>query len=223
MKKGSEISVRLPPNHGWLEYKLDQKELDYVWRCIDNKKGDYKKYLAGNIDSSYLLMDRSEWFFLNTIKPLIKEYTQAFGDIGKDYPTNQSFAYHMNTFWVNFQKKNEFNPLHNHGGVYSFVIWLKIPTSYFQQNKKLIAARSNSPSISCFQFVYTDILGRVRNYPYEMNPDKEGMLLFFPAHLKHEVYPFYDCDETRISVSGNIQFNSNKILPRSGDDKLGAL
>ena len=28
MKKGSEISVRLPPNHGWIEYKLDQKELE---------------------------------------------------------------------------------------------------------------------------------------------------------------------------------------------------
>jgi hypothetical protein len=102
------------------------------------------------------------------------------------------------------------------------VLWLKIPTTYFEQNKKLISLKSNAPSISNFEFLYTDTLGWIRNFPYEMNPDKEGMLLFFPAHLKHQVYPFYDCDETRISVSGNVQYNTTRVL-HQGDDKLGAL
>ena len=33
-----EITVRMPPNLGWLEYKLDKKELDYVWKCIENQQ-----------------------------------------------------------------------------------------------------------------------------------------------------------------------------------------
>jgi hypothetical protein len=29
-------------------------------------------------------------------------------------------------------------------------------------------------------------------------------MLFFPATLRHVVYPFFNCDGERISVSGNI-------------------
>ena len=32
-------------------------------------------------------------------------------------------------------------------------------------------------------------------------------MLFFPAKLMHTVYPFYDCDEERISISGNIKLD----------------
>ena len=35
-----EITVKIPPTNGWLEYKLNKKELDYVWRCVENQKGD---------------------------------------------------------------------------------------------------------------------------------------------------------------------------------------
>ena len=42
-----------PPNFGWLEYKLSSEEMEYVWKCIENKQEDCKKILAGNIDSSF--------------------------------------------------------------------------------------------------------------------------------------------------------------------------
>ena len=29
-------------------------------------------------------------------------------------------------------------------------------------------------------------------------------MLFFPAKLHHIVYPYYNCDEDRITISGNI-------------------
>ena len=207
-----EAKVVIPPNHGWVEYKLDQKELDYVWRCIENKKKDFKYQLAGNIDASVSLKDRSEWFFRETIRPLIVEYEQTFGSLGNDTPINQKFEYHMPSWWVNYQRQNEFNPIHHHGGVYSFVIWMKIPTSHFQQNKKSIALKSNSPSISSFNFIYNDILGRTRTYPYELSPKDDGKMVLFSSKLHHLVYPFYDCDETRVSVSGNISFNTSRVM-----------
>jgi hypothetical protein len=37
--------------------------------------------------------------------------------------------------WVNFQKENEFNPLHIHDGIFSFIVFIKIPYSYEEQKK----------------------------------------------------------------------------------------
>ena len=37
-------------------------------------------------------------------------------------------------------------------------------------------------------------------------------MLFFPAQLEHTVYPFYDCDEDRISVAGNIMPDTSKSI-----------
>ena len=47
---------------------------------------------------------------------------------------------------------------------------------------------------------------------YDLNESHEGTMLFFPAKLRHQVYPFYNCDEERISVSGNILVNTSKRL-----------
>ena len=33
-----------------------------------------------------------------------------------------------------------------------------------------------------------------------------GRMIIFPAGLNHQVYPFYECDEKRISISGNIRW-----------------
>ena len=116
------------------------------------------------------------------------------------------------TIEVNYQKEGEFNPPHDHNGVYSFVIWMKIPTKHFDQNKNPISLKSNTHLISAFQFQYTNILGQIRPYIYEMNPEMEVTMLFFPAKLVHGVFPFYNCDEDRISISGNISLNTTKIL-----------
>ena len=114
----------------------------------------------------------------------------------------------MSQWWVNYQRQGEFNPVHDHSGVYSFVIWMKIPTNHFQQNKNPIALESNGGKISVFDFHYTDMMGYIRPFSYEMNPEMEGTMLFFPSDLKHSVYPFYNCEEERISVSGNVKVNT---------------
>ncbi len=205
-----EIKKVEPPNFGWLEYKLNSKEMDYVWRCIENKKQDHKKELAGNISSSYTLMDRGDWFFTNVCSPLLYEYAERFTNLGSDAPIMTEHPYFMSKWWVNFQKQTEFNPIHKHGGVYSFVIWMKIPYNSKKQNQKDIARNSNSPLIGEFEFLYSDTMGRSRTLQYRLSSEYEGTMLFFPAHLDHQVYPFYDCDEDRISVSGNILIDITK-------------
>ena len=72
------IKAVRPPALGWLEKKLSDQEMDYLWRCIGNKKGDHRSNLAGNVSGSYLLMDRGDWFWLNTLKPLCATYQKEF-------------------------------------------------------------------------------------------------------------------------------------------------
>ena len=206
------INIVYPPNVGWLQYKLSDKEMDYVWRCIENKKENCNSNLAGNITNSYTLFDRSDWFFLNVLKDLCFEYSKNFKNLGKTLPVNQGHPYFLHSWWVNYQRQGEFNPMHDHNGVYSFVIWMKIPTEFEDQKKIPIAANSNSQSISNFQFLYPNILGLLDSYQYTMKAELEGTLLFFPSNLHHQVYPFYNCDEERVSVSGNIRINTTKRL-----------
>ena len=39
-------------------------------------------------------------------------------------------------------------------------------------------------------------------------------MLFFPSSLSHQVYPFYECEEERITISGNVI----EIEQLSGDE-----
>ena len=194
----------IPENLGWLNYSLVDKEIDYLWKCIDNKKGEWRNKLAGNITGSYVLEDENDWFFNQTLHPLIKVYAHEFQNLGENAPMMNVHPYALKAWWVNYQKQHDFNPNHDHNGVYSFVIWLKIPVEFDDQNKDNI---TNNPVRSGFQFHYQDMLGELRNFTYKLGKEHEGQLLFFPSKLFHQVYPFYNCDEERISISGNICVN----------------
>ena len=207
-----QIKAIRPQNFGWLEKKLSDKEMEYLWRCIDNRKESKKSTLAGQIHESNLLIDKNNWFFDKTIRPLLDKYDAEFGNLGSAAPVNQRHPYYLRQMWVNYQKEGEFNPNHTHGGIYSFVVWMKIPTKHSEQNKNPISLRANSHEISTFKFHFLNILGEICPYTYEMNPEMEGTLVFFPAKLQHVVYPFYNCDEDRISISGNITLNTAKLL-----------
>ena len=43
-----------------------------------------------------------------------------------------------------------------------------------------------------------------------MSPEDEGRMLFFPATLQHMVFPFYECEEERVTISGNILQKDSK-------------
>ena len=155
-------------------------------------------------------MDRGDWFWVNVVHPLMFEYCEKFENLGEYIPNNGRHPYYLKNWWVNYQKQNEFNPIHNHGGVYSFVIWMKIPYDSRKQNQKDIARNSNTPKIGEFQFLFSDLLGNYNDHTYRLSPQWEGTMLFFPSLLDHQVYPFYDCDEYRISVSGNIGIDTSR-------------
>ena len=201
-----------PPNLGWLEKKLSDEEMKRLWKYIDNRGESVKDTLAGHVHESNSLIDEDGWFFKNTLLQLICMYDDEFYNVGDKLPTPNKHPYFLSRMWVNYQKQCEYNPLHDHTGVYSFVIWMKIPTKQEEQDKISFSSEANTKKNSTFQILYNNILGQPTTITYYMNPECEGTMFFFPSQLQHQVYPFYNCDEDRISISGNILLNTNELL-----------
>ena len=200
----------VPADAGWINVDLDNTEMDFLWKSIENRGKDMKPELAGNIDSSYKIFDKDNWFYNNTLIELCEIYSQKFKNVGDKLPTQNKHPYYLDTMWVNYQKQTEFNPVHDHKGVYSFVIWMKIPTEYDEQKENPISKNTNSSSISNFCFNYINIIGENQFYYYEMSKKMEGKMVFFPSKLTHIVYPFYNCSDYRISISGNISLDTTR-------------
>jgi hypothetical protein len=110
----------------------------------------------------------------------------------------------LNSAWVNFQQKGEFNPIHNHTGLYSFVLWYKIPYYSNIEEKAGPGRKSKNQVSGMFQFHYTDILGNITGAGLPIDKKWEGQMLLFPSLLNHSVYPFYSSNDYRISIAGNL-------------------
>tara|TARA_B100000131_G_scaffold13012_1_gene13453 strand:+ start:805 stop:1482 length:678 start_codon:yes stop_codon:yes gene_type:complete len=219
-----KFNVQTPPQYGWLEGELDKEHVDYLWKQIKNHKNKNHKYrLVGNISESYALEDENNYFQNEVIRPLATAYYQMSGNKHpmKNYHEvlrPEDYTLDLSTFWFNNQKKGEFNPYHDHGGVYSFVIWLKIPYDCSEEKKldQFKGTKEVDIKAGCFEFEYYDIFGRISEYKFNLNPNFENTILFFPSMFRHCVYPFYSSDEIRVSVSGNLWLNTKNIEKESG-------
>ena len=108
--------------------------------------------------------------------------------------------------WVNFSKKHDFNPIHKHAGVYSFVIWVKIPYD-LDEELKVYSGKVDGSVNSLFEFTTIESFGSINNQTIPVDKSYEWEMIFFPAEMMHQVYPFYSSDEFRVSIAGNIAFS----------------
>ncbi len=172
-------------------------------------KVGYQHKLAGNI--------KEEWS-LETVIPIFNSYIinlinkhpihlQTLERERKKFINQDKVPpLQLNSFWVNFQKKHEFNPVHNHNGLFSFVIFVKIPYDLEKELKEGPGSLSNSNYTSCLQFHVTNLLGRHYDEVVYVDKSYEGGVYFFNAETMHCVYPFFTSDDYRITVSGNIKW-----------------
>ena len=205
-----ELLARNFPNIGVVEGQLSEDVVDNIWKVVNEARDnpvDSKSELAGNISSSIKLDRNSELlkdFTGETVPAFMQQHMEAYGPPYR-MAMKEGEQFYLESLWVNFQRQHEFNPPHDHAGVYSFVIWMQIPTSYEEQRKLPIAVESNADNhISNFAFSYTNTLGRVSTFAYNMEKEAEGYMVMFPSAMLHQVFPFYENDGERISISGNI-------------------
>ena len=206
---GKQYATQVFPSTGVLNTDFTEEELKPIWDEINKIQSNFSeatphnKGLVGHIKQEYTLTEcRSHLESL--IIPFIYKHKEHFTHLNNISVLTENCPYTINTCWVNFQKKHEFNPLHNHDGIMSFVIWMKIP--YDLQKELEVFPDARAKRTSCFEFVYIDSLGKIFNYPLPVDKTWEGRMVLFPAHLNHCVNPFYTSDDYRISVSGNIVY-----------------
>ena len=206
--------VTPPKVGGYVRVNLDNQCKDFLWKVTRKgwKSFNAKPRLAGNISHSYDLIDEDNFFFNTVLADCIDKYKEMTGehimfpDLNGVVQNISSKDFELSSFWSNYQYKHEFNPFHLHDGIYSFAIWLQIPYNWEGQTQLPLfnGTKKNDVMAGNFVFEFTDMFGRILAETFRLGPYSEGTMVFFPARLRHAVYPFYNTDQPRISISGNI-------------------
>ena len=180
--------------------KLSAAEIEPLWQEARDIQQDftqaqsYNNNLMGNIRHEYKLKS-----CLAHMEKLAVDLGQHYRDVAN----TSCRELYLAGAWINFQRKYEFNPPHNHDGFLVTVIYLQIP---YTREQELAASGiprdKNMAGNFVFQYVAPD--GRIASQTLETDRSWENVMIMFPAWMLHSVYPFYTSDDFRISVSGNL-------------------
>jgi hypothetical protein len=205
------------PNNGVLYHRVPDDIFAKVREVTD---GLVEKNFEGGVKAGYKLTANiaTEFDFTTDLAPILLPYIASLIRIHDEaskphflrgaidvvsHPRNLKFK----DVWANFQKKHEFHPHHIHGGLYSFVIWSRIP--YDLEEELKVFPDATYKCASMFTFYYTDILGQVHSHTVPVDKSYEGIICVFPKGLGHSVNPFYTSDDYRIAVSGDIVMDTD--------------
>ena len=203
----------------WGPCVVQFKILDEVRNKLltESKKSteSYGHRLAGHLSKEVKLNSNNYKEFFNEIFMIYNHALSAWtGD-------TKNLQYIVSDLWCNFQKAGEFNPPHNHGGLLSFVIYLKVPKDIKAECLKHQETKSSAgPGSISFFMGDADKKNTITNNSFF---PEEGEMFIFPAWLKHWVYP-YKSNAIRVSVSGNIvdslelKYMSEKGITNSIED-----
>ena len=198
---------------GYLLIKVPQDILYELKISVDKIQNDFTKatphnsYLEGQIDKEYLttLTNKPTQY----IKQIVEQYCNSnpsyIGKISNQFRTTTPHLKYEGEAWVNFQEKYEYNPIHKHDGIFSYVIWYQIPF-YKEDEAKYGAGKNKNPEDNTngqFQFLYYNGESVVGT-PLSIDKTMEGHMVLFPSSLHHVVYPFYTSNDYRITISGNV-------------------
>ena len=186
----NNVENLLLPNYGVVQTRLPKELYDLLLKeCLNNK--NKKPMISGltqeGVAKHFFISKKNTNEITTFVGKMIDEYNKKF----PPYIANLNFLdknlpFGFSAPWINYQKKNEYIPLHKHDGIFSYNIWMKIPVE------------------SIFEFSFNSIIGTDLNYKLKLNKKDEGRVILFPSLLHHLVYPFYKSEETRISIAGNI-------------------
>jgi hypothetical protein len=175
---------------------------NYVEEIITNKKKsndlDFGRNLAGNVQQEFRLdiefMKKNNWAeFLG--KSCQKWLLEGHNISLKKFEIISS--------WIVRQFKNEYNPIHYHGGQISGVGYLKVPKDMGQTIQKNKKVQHNG------KLVLIDGSKKFLCNPTYIITPKVGEFYFFPSYMMHTVYPFSDTTEERRSVSFNAKIDDD--------------
>ena len=201
MSENNQIKVIKPFGPTIARVKMSNELIEILNNYVDKIISDEDKIieldhgskLAGNVSQEFKL--EKEFIensgYKNFLSESVREWLKLSG-----YKKIKEFK--VISSWIVRQFKNEYNPVHWHGGHISGVGYLKVPNSLGETiqplsnknnkngNLELIYGSKQFLSDSCFS----------------IKPEI-GYFYFFPHYMMHTVYPFADTNEERRSISFN--------------------
>ncbi len=201
---------------GYLSCDLPEEiitELEEKIKEVEKNKKEFedaRSLLVGHLSEEYKINGCSK--LEKCVFSICKQYDKIFNveyTAKFSLDRDKKYEFSMPSYWINYQRKNDFNPVHHHSGVFSFVIWVKIPYNLDEELK--MYNKSSTPQSSLFSFHYYDFTGqKIRHLLIDKS--WEWKMVIFPSCLSHSVNPFYTSDDYRISIAGNV------ILKECHDD-----
>ena len=176
---------------------------NYVDQIIEDKRKSEELNLglklAGDVTQEFKL-EKDFAMKIGWVKFLgqsVQEYIKASSG-------SKITKFNLKESWIVRQFKNEYNPVHWHGGHISGAGYLKVPNDlgkHFQEKgNKNYQGGSLELIHGTRQFL--------SNSKFKIVP-KVGDFYFFPHYLMHTVYPFKGSDEERRSISFNAIIDEN--------------
>ena len=196
----------------WGPYVMKTKMPDYIIKKLKTEgrktKENYNYKLAGHLDNQYMYPANIQKWFYEEIQPIVQAYRNGHCKFhGIEELTVELSA---DDLWVNYMKAGDFNPIHTHGGDYSFVLFLDVPKQLKKEQEEFEGTSAKPGSL---MFEYTQqARPRYATSGTTIVPET-GDFFMFPAMLQHWVCPFKS-KVTRISVSGNLRIVNWDKLPK---------
>jgi len=209
-----QITTQINP--GILSHKLNKDHMDLLWSYIKDstKRGGWvldenNKVIERDNFQEWSLEDTSNRFCSEVLDPAINKYIEYWGYptacLGTHFPIPK-----FSRFWVRLSGRGEYQALHEHQSIWTFIVWMNIP--FEPEDEHSEKENDAHPEGANVTIIYTDAVGRIRKHPYELGKKDEGTILIFPSSLNHIVYPHHTTDEYRISIAGDICVDSLNCL-----------
>ncbi|MDA7552642.1 2OG-Fe(II) oxygenase family protein [Candidatus Pelagibacter sp.] len=162
------------------------------------QKLNYGSKLAGNVQQEFKLekdfIQSSGW----------GNFLTSCSNIWLQKAINKKITkFELISTWIVRQFKNDYNPIHTHGGHLSGVGYLKVPKTmgeYSQKNK--VNNKNGLLSLIHGSKMF------LSDSTFNIEPCV-GDFYFFPNYLMHTVYPFSNTDEERRSISFNAKIDED--------------
>lgn len=189
------------------DFAIIKKEIEFI-KSNFKDANDARQYLIGHLEKTFdvekckPVIERLVLSIVNEHNSYINLYEKSLAVLSDQDIENKELK--LENCWVNFQQKHEFQPIHDHTGVFSFIIFYQIPFYFGEELKKSPGKEAREKLSGMLNFHYVDYTGDISSMAIPADKNWEKRIIVFPAKLKHSVYPFFSSDDYRITISGSL-------------------
>tara|TARA_B100000424_G_C22930742_1_gene495160 strand:+ start:781 stop:1461 length:681 start_codon:yes stop_codon:yes gene_type:complete len=142
-----------------------------------------------------------EFLYLRSDFGLLRQIVKTFVTSGhRPILPEKLMKVKLKQLWLNSMGKGNYQPLHVHAGLFSFVVYVSIPYTLAEEHKLNYGVTDYKNKNGCTEFIDPFTHDSI-TLPVETKLEQN--IALFPSWITHTVYPFKS-DVRRVTVSGNI-------------------